>query len=84
LTIYILYGNILLSKTKEVIKWKNDIESTLQKLINETLELRRMWNQRYLEAENQIKALDAKLTAYQTALKDCWEHIDSKDIDQGI
>ncbi|MFC2015022.1 hypothetical protein ACFLUP_03420 [Chloroflexota bacterium] len=60
---------------------KNDLDETLQNLIEKTLDLRKMWNQRRIEAENQIKALDAKLTAYQTALKDCWEHIDQKEKD---
>ncbi len=57
------------------------MEDTLRQLIDKTLVLRKNWNQRRTEAENQIKALDAKLAAYQTALKDYWEHIDSKDID---
>jgi len=38
-----------------------------------------MWEQRRLEAENQVKSLDAKLTAYQVALKDYWEHLDLPD-----
>jgi len=55
------------------------MEQKLKILIDETLELRRMWEQRRLEAENQVKALDAKLAAYQTALKDYWEYIDTQD-----
>ena len=55
------------------------MEEKLRKLIDKTLELRRMWEQRRLEAENQVKALDAKLSAYQTALKDYWEYIDTGD-----
>lgn len=57
------------------------METALQELIDKTLEQRRVWNQRRIEAETQVKALDAKLAAYQTALKDYWEHIDSKDND---
>lgn len=55
------------------------MEEELKKLIDEILKLRRMWEQRRLEAENQVKALDAKLSAYQTALKDYWEHMDRPD-----
>ncbi len=55
------------------------MEQKLKILIDEALELRRMWEQRRLEAENQVKALDAKLAAYQTALKDYWEYIDAQD-----
>ncbi len=55
------------------------MEDKLRILIGEALELRRMWEQRRLEAENQVKALDAKLAAYQTTLKDYWEYIDAKD-----
>ncbi len=55
------------------------MEQKLKILIDEALELRRVWEQRRLEAENQMKALDAKLAAYQTALKDYWEYIDAKD-----
>ena len=77
----ILYGNILISKyTKEGTKWNNDMENGLKVLIDETMELRRFWEQRRLEAENQVKALDAKLMAYQTALKDYWESIDQKNL----
>ncbi len=55
------------------------MEKTLRELIEETLGLRKMWEQRRLEAENQVKALDAKLAAYQTALKDYWEYIDAQN-----
>lgn len=55
------------------------MEEKLKRLIDETLELRRMWEQRRLEAENQVKALDVKLTAYQSTLKDYWEYIDTED-----
>jgi hypothetical protein len=60
-------------------KWKQEMEETLKILIDETLKLRKMWEQRRLEADNQIKSLDAKLTAYQVALKDYWEHMDMPD-----
>ncbi len=46
------------------------MEDKLRILIDEALELRGTWEQRRLEAENQVKSLDAKLAAYQTALKD--------------
>ena len=55
------------------------MDEELKKLIDKTLELRRMWEQRRLEADNQIKALDAKLTTYQVALKDYWEWMDMAD-----
>jgi hypothetical protein len=55
------------------------VEEELKILIDKTLELRRMWEQRRLEAENQVKFLDAKLNAYQVALKDYWEHLDVPD-----
>ena len=55
------------------------MEEELKILIDETVELRRVWEQRRLEAENQVKVLDAKLAAYQTALKDYWEYIDNQD-----
>ena len=55
------------------------MEDKLRILIDETLELRRTWEQRRLDAENQVKALDAKLSAYQTAIKDYWESIDTQD-----
>ena len=55
------------------------MEDRLKVLINETLELRKTWEQRRLEADNQIKTLDIKLAAYQIALKDYWECIDLED-----
>ncbi len=55
------------------------MEEELKILIDETLGLRKAWEQRRSEAENQVKALDAKLAAYQTALKDYWEYIDHQD-----
>ena len=55
------------------------MEETLKTLIDETLKLRRMWEQRRLEAENQVKHLDAKLSIYQAALKDYWEYIDTHE-----
>lgn len=55
------------------------VEIELKALIDKTLELRRSWEQRRLEAENQIKTLDAKLNAYQTALKDYWENLDYEE-----
>jgi hypothetical protein len=82
------YGNILIGICfKEVSKWAqereksgemttDEVERKLRELIDEVLELRKMWEQRRLEAENQVKSLDAKLTAYQVALKDYWEHLD--------
>ncbi len=55
------------------------MEDNLRIIIDKTLELRTSWEQRRLEAENQVKTLDAKLAAYQTALKDYWEYIDAQD-----
>ncbi|MFC1916511.1 hypothetical protein ACFLX1_00020 [Chloroflexota bacterium] len=55
------------------------MEEKIKALINETFALRRVWEQRRLEAENQVKSLDAKLAAYQTALKDYWEYVDAQD-----
>ena len=73
-------GNIPLSrKCQGGVKCKYDMEGKLRILIDKTLELRKMWEQRRLEAENQVKSLDAKLTAYQVALKDYWEHLDLPD-----
>ncbi len=54
------------------------MEQKVKILIDETLELRRVWEQRSVEADSQIKSLDAKLSAYQTALKDYWEYIDAQ------
>jgi hypothetical protein len=56
----------------------DEFEQKMRGLIDEILELRKMWEQRRLEAENQVKSLDARLTAYQVALKDYWEHLDSQ------
>ncbi len=64
------------------VKWNNDMEQKLKILIDETLELRRAWEQRRLQAENQVKALDAKLAAYQTTLKDYWEAIDRNPVEE--
>ncbi len=50
----------------------------IQTLIDKTFELRKSWEQRRLEAEKQVKSLDAKIAAYQIALKDYWEDIDFK------
>ena len=55
------------------------MEYTLQQLIDKTLALRKIWDQRRVEAETQIKSLDAKLAVYQTAIKNYWEHIDEND-----
>ena len=55
------------------------MEGNLKIIIEETMKLRIMWEQRRIEAENQVKALDAKLVAYQTTLKDYWEYIDMRD-----
>lgn len=54
----------------------DNYDENLRMLIDETLELRQRWEQRRLEAENQVKSLDAKLVAYQVALKDYWERLD--------
>jgi hypothetical protein len=54
----------------------DEVEQKLMELVNEVLELRRLWEQRRLEAERQIKALDSKLAAYQRTLKDYWESMD--------
>lgn len=54
----------------------NHIEHRLQKIIEKTLELRKLWEQRRLQAERQIEVLDAKLAAYQITLKDYWESVD--------
>lgn len=58
-------------------KTKDEFEQKLMVLIDEALKLRKTWEQRRLEADNQIRSLDAKLTAYQVALKDYWEHLDN-------
>ena len=76
-----MYGGVKWNQEmKELGKMGNDeFEEKLRVLIDELLELRRMWEQRRLEAENQVKSLDTKLTAYQVALKDYWEHLDMPD-----
>jgi hypothetical protein len=62
------------------MKESNDkCEIELQELIDEALELRRMWEQRRLEAENQVKSIDAKITSYQTSLKDYWGKLDFEE-----
>ena len=58
------------------------MEQKLKILIDKTSGLRRVWEQRRLAAENQVKALDAKLAAYQTALKDYWEYIDRNPVEE--
>jgi hypothetical protein len=58
------------------------MEEELKNLIDEMLKLRKMWEQRRIEAENRVKALDAKLVAYQTTLKDYWESIDTQDTEE--
>ena len=65
---------------EEPVRITNDeFEEKLKVLIDEVLELRKSWEQRRLEADNQIIALDAKLAAYQVALKDYWERMDMPD-----
>jgi hypothetical protein len=59
--------------------WQEKMEEKLKKLIDETLELRRVWERRRIEAENQINFLDAKLSSYQATLKDYWEYLDMED-----
>lgn len=59
--------------------WQRKMEEKLKKLIDETLELRRVWERRRIETENQIRFLDAKLSAYQATLKDYWEYLDLED-----
>jgi hypothetical protein len=56
-----------------------DTESGIQKLINKLLSERKLWEQRRSEAEERIKALDARLVAYQTTLKNHWESINGKE-----
>ncbi|MCX6010317.1 MAG: hypothetical protein NTW48_09895 [Chloroflexi bacterium] len=56
-----------------------DTESGIQKLINKVLSERKLWEQRHSEAEERIKALDARLAAYQTTLKNHWESINGKE-----
>lgn len=54
----------------------DEFEETVQALIDNVLSQRKLWEQRRLEAEQQVKSLDSKLAAYQTTLKDYWESID--------
>lgn len=55
------------------------MEAKLKLIIDKTLELRRTWEQRRLEAEKQIKVLDTKIAAYEATLKDYWEYLDIED-----
>jgi hypothetical protein len=85
------YGNILLGKRYYGgVKWKEEMkesgelvtdefEQKLRELIDEVLELRKLWEQRRSEAEERIKTLDAKLAAYQTTLKNHWESINGRE-----
>lgn len=58
---------------------KNDnFEARLQRMIDNVLGQRQLWEKRRSEAEEQIKALDSKLAAYQATLKDYWESINKK------
>lgn len=57
---------------------ENQVELKLQELIQDTLNQRKLWEQRHKEAEQQIQTLDAKLAAYQTTLKNYWESINMK------
>jgi hypothetical protein len=56
-----------------------DFELKLQGLINKVLGERKLWERRRSEAEERIKALDARLAAYQTTLKNHWESINGKE-----
>ena len=53
-------------------------ELKLQGMIDNVLSQRQLWEKRRLEAEEQIKILDAKLANYQATLKDYWESINKK------
>jgi hypothetical protein len=55
---------------------ESEFERKIGQLIDEVLELRKSWDQRRVEAENQVKSLDTKLANYQNTLKDYWEHLD--------
>lgn len=57
---------------------ENQVELKLQELIQDTLNQRKLWEQRRKEVEQQIQTLDAKLAAYQTTLKNYWESINMK------
>lgn len=61
------------------MKESDEFEYKLNVLINEVLELRKIWDQRRIEAENQIKSLDTKLNVYQSTLKGFWEHFDIEE-----
>ena len=54
------------------------LEEEIQRMITEILDMRKTWQQRLTEAEQQIKMLDSKLSAYQRTLKDYWETIDKE------
>jgi hypothetical protein len=56
-----------------------DFELKLQELINKVLSERQLWEQRRSEAEERIEALNARLAAYQTTLKNHWESINGKE-----
>lgn len=56
----------------------NDFEAKLQRMIDSVLSQRQLWEKRRSEAEEQIKALDSRLAAYQATLKDYWESINKK------
>jgi len=60
----------------------DEFELKLQGLINKVLSERKLWEQRRSEAEERIKALDAKLAAYQITLKNHWESINGKETKQ--
>ena len=59
------------------------IDKQIQRLIDEVFEKRTLWQRRLAEAEQQIKMLDSKLSAYQRTLKDYWETIDKEPLDTG-
>ena len=56
----------------------SDFELKLQGLIDKVTSERKLWEQRRSEAEERIKALDAKFEAYQTTLKNHWESINGR------
>ena len=53
-------------------------EQVLQGLIENITSQLKLWEQRRLEAEEQVRILSAKLEAYQMTLRDCWEANDNK------
>jgi hypothetical protein len=69
-------SNKLISNVDKLVS--DMVGEEIQSLIDKTFEVRRSWEQRRLEAEKQVKSLDAKIAAYQIALKDYWEDIDSE------